>query len=236
MTSSRTVPIEPFPAAAATLAELFIIRVAAALEHLIWSAFAAFQHCQLLLRADARPYRNLRFLVSGVPGPYPYSPRSRSTPLGARDCSIVGAGARSRCGDSDASPSRPAPRPASKPASRPFTLSGSTASRGRDPLAGDRFQLLLERRFETSRSPCRAGPCTVPSRSRRARTMSLMPSRRVWLGAISPVFARSSGDSASQRAAAAPARFPGLGGAREAVASLESVPDALGTGICARGG
>ena len=55
-----------------------------------------------------------------------------------------------------------------------------------------------------------AGPCTVPSRTRRSRTISLIRSRMAWLGAISPALARASGESASQRAAPAPAGLSDL--------------------------
>ena len=49
-----------------------------------------------------------------------------------------------------------------------------------------------------------------PSRARRSRIWALMPSRNSWLGAITPVRSRSSGESFSQRAATAPAMLSGF--------------------------
>ena len=81
------------------------------------------------------------------PGPASsdYSAMSRSKPFGTPACSISGPGTRSRSRDSDASLSRPGLRPPSNPASRPRRPLRLDRFKRRNPLAGNRFELLAQR-------------------------------------------------------------------------------------------
>ena len=68
------------------------------------------------------------------------------------------------------------------------------------------------------------GPQMRPSRASRSRMWALIPSRSSWLGAITPVRPRSSGESPSQRAATAPAMFRGFTSATLAPSFSNALP------------
>ena len=136
VTSSRTVPIEPFRAPGCP-PDQHVIRATATLDHLIWSVEHRFNSVSRSLQepqAGPEPPQLCRF----GPETGPRSPSSRSTLFGARSCSISGLGVRSRSCDPDSPASRSALRPASLSPSRPFAGSASIASSAaiRSPVTG----------------------------------------------------------------------------------------------------